>query len=160
MHTYIYTKMILLKSLIIFLFLLIIAHFIKKVSGQKKKTDIEGFANVDVDEINSYYDSNIASDLESENMPHQMIVQNTVQLPPELGGELAPSIGPGKMPASQKVQLQAQIEQTAEEEKTVGKHKKASDKALDMNYLKAQMDELVKLSNEAQMIKEDFQNND
>jgi len=151
--------MILLKSLIIFLLLLIIAHFIKKLS-KEKKSNIEGFANADVDEINSYFDSNIASDLESEDMPHQMIVQNTVKLPPELGGELAPSIGSGKMPASQKVQLQAQQQQSIEEDQIVKKHKNASDKALDMNYLKSQMDELVKLGNEAQLIKEDFQNND
>ena len=45
--------MILLKSLIVLLLLLIIAHIIK-VGWGKRKSKIEGFENEKVDEINSY----------------------------------------------------------------------------------------------------------
>lgn len=142
--------MILLKSLIVLLLLLIIAHIIK-VGWGKRKSKIEGFENEKVDEINSYYNSNIANDLEFPNSLNVPVVQNTV-----LGGELAPAIGVNTLTPSQKVHSEAKMQQMHDENKTVGKHKKVSDNALNMNYLKGQMDELVKLGNEAQIINENF----
>jgi hypothetical protein len=141
--------MILLKSLIVLLLLLIIAHIVKV--GWGKKTQKEGFENEKVDEINSYYNSNIANDLESPNSLNVPVVQNTV-----LGGELAPAIGVNTLTPSQKVHSEAKMQQMHDENKTVGKHKKVSDNALNMNYLKGQMEELVKLGNEAQIINENF----
>ena len=136
--------MILLKSLIFLLLVLIIAHLIKVYFG-KKKSETEGFQ---VDEINSNFNKNIANDLESK----------SVEMPPVLGGELAAPVGPTVLSPAQKAQAQAQMEQSEEEENTVGKHKEASDEVIKMNYLKGQMDELLKLSNEAQEIKENFKN--
>jgi hypothetical protein len=141
--------MILLKSLIILLLLLIIAHFIK-VGWGNKRDGREGFQ--ELAEINSYFNPNIANDLESKNLPDEIVLPRTV----ELGGELAPPIGPHNLSAAQKAQKEALTQQSEEEENTVGEHKKASDNALQMNYLKGQMDELVKLGNEAQVINENF----
>ena len=146
--------MILLKSLIFLLLVLIVAHLIKVYFG-KKKSETEGFK---VNEINSFFDENIANDLEQNNVPHQALIKRSVQMPPVLGGELAPPVGPSVLPPAQKAQAQAQMEQATEEENTVGKHKEASDEAIKMNYLKGQMDELLKLSNEAKEINENFKN--
>ena len=153
--------MILVKSLIVLLLLLIIAHFIKVGWGNNDKKLKEGFREglQEINEINALYDPNIADDLESQNSPHVALVPKKVQDIPPLGGDLAPPIGPGILPASQKAQVQAQIQQSTEEENTVGKHKKASDDALKMNYLKQQMEVLVQLGNEAQGINNDFKNN-
>jgi len=132
--------MLLLNSLIVLLFLLIIAHFIKIVWGKKEKDGLEGFANLEVDEINSDYDVTIANDLEKgEPSTKQLAV---------FGGEMAPPIGKGHLTPSQKVQAQAKTTQKQEEEQIVGQHKEAADNALNMQYLKDQMDKLVKLSNE------------
>lgn len=154
--------MILLKSLIVLLIIIIIVHYIKtgwftRFFNGTLDTEREGFNNLAVDEINSYYDSNIADELRSEFSPHIPAMQNTVQLPPELGGELAPAIGRGKLAPSQRIQGEAREKQHYEETQTVGKHKELSDNALDMNYLKGEMDALVKLDNEAQVINENFQ---
>jgi len=138
--------MILLKSLIILLLLLIIAHFIK-VGWGNKRDGREGFQ--ELAEINSYFNPNIANDLESKNLPD---ITRRV----ELGGELAQPIGPNNLSAAQKAQKEALTQQSEEEENTVGEHKKASDNALQMNYLKGQMDELIELGNEAQVINENF----
>ena len=155
--------MILLKSLIVLLIIIIIAHFVKtgwftRFFNGTLDRDREGFHNLAVDEINSYYDSNIADELRSEFSPHIPAMQNTVQLPPELGGELAPAIGAGKLAPSQRIQGEAREKQHYEETQTIGKHKELSDNALDMNFLKGEMDALVKLGNEAQVINENFKN--
>jgi len=153
--------MILLKSLIVLLIIIIIAHFIKSGWFTRLKnwdSDREGFNNLAVDEVNSYYDTNIADDLRSEFSPHVPAMQNTVQLPPQLGGELAPAIGSGKLAPSQRIQGEAREKQRMEEAQTIGNHKEVSDNALDMNYLKGEMDTLVKLGNEAQLINENFKN--
>jgi len=151
--------MILLKSLIVLLLLVIIAHFIKKGWGDKKNKNfddgMEGFSNLEVDEINSSYDVNIANDLEKERGPH---MQNIMKQPAFFGGEMAAPIGIGQLTPSQRVQEQAMAEQREEEEKTVGQHKEVADNALNMQYLKDQMDELVKLGNEAKVIDENFKN--
>ena len=143
--------MLLLNSLIVLLFLLIIAHFIKIGWGNKKNKDfdygLEGFSNLEVDEVNSYYD------LEKEQGPH---MQNIMKQPAFFGGEMAPPIGLGQLTPSQKVQERANNEQRQEEEKTVGQHKEVADNALNMQYLKDQMDELVKLGNEAKVIDDNF----
>ena len=153
--------MILLKSLIVLLIIIIIAHFIK--SGWFTRlmnwdSDREGFNNLAVDEVNSYYDTNIADDLRGDFSPHVPAMQNTVQLPPQLGGELAPAIGSGKLAPSQRIQGEASEKQRIEEAQTIGNHKEVSDNALDMNYLKGEMDILIKLGNEAQLINENFKN--
>jgi hypothetical protein len=153
--------MILLKSLIVLLLLIIIAHFMKtgwftRLWNKELDRDREGFKNLAVDEVNSYYDINIADDLRGDFSPHVPAMQNTVQLPPQLGGELAPAIGSGKLAPSQRIQGEARDNQQREETETIGNHKEVSDNALDMNYLKGEMDELVKLSNEAKIISENF----
>ena len=155
--------MILLKSLIVLLLLIIIAHFIKtgwftRLWNGELDREREGFKNLAVDEVNSYYDTNIADDLRSEFSPHIPAMQNTVKLPTELGGELAPAVGAGKLAPSQRIQGEAREKQQLEETETIGKHKEVSDNALDMNYLKGEMDELVKLGNEAKVISENFKN--
>ncbi len=153
--------MILLKSLIVLLVLIIIAQFIKAGWIKKiwdKDWSREGFHNLAVDKVNSYYDTNIADDLKSEFSPHVPAMQNTVQLPTELGGELAPAIGAGKLAPSQRIQGEAREKQRLEETQTIGNHKEVSDNALDMNYLKGEMDALVKLGNEAKVISENFKN--
>ena len=152
----VYIIMILLKSLIVLLFLILVFHFIKKGWGNKKDSDKEGFQNQDVDEISAYYDTNIAQDLEAENSPHLPVMQPAVA--PTYGGEMAPPIGLGKLNPSQKVQGEAKEAQRLEESQTIGKHKEVADKALDVNYLKVQMDELLKLENEAQIVNENFKN--
>jgi len=131
-----------------------IARFFKWSSDIER----EGFKNLAVDEVNSYYNANIADDLRSESSPHIPSMQNTVKLPVELGGEMSPAIGVGKLAPSQRIQGEARDEQRLEETQTIGKHKEVSDNALDMNFLKGEMDVLVKLSNEAQIISENFKN--
>ena len=155
--------MILLKSLIGLLLLIMIAQIIK--SGWiarffKWSSDIEreGFKNLAVDEVNSYYDTNIADDLRGDFLPYIPDMQNTVQLPPQLGGELSPAIGAGKLAPSQRIQGEAREQQQLEESETIGNHKEVSDNALDMKYLKGEMDELLKLGNEAKVISENFKN--
>jgi len=155
--------MILLKSLIVLLLLIIIAQIIKsgwftRLFNGTLDRDREGFKNLAVDEVNSYYDTNIANDLRSEFSSHEPVMQNTVKLPVELGGEMSPAIGAGKLAPSQRVQGEAREKQRLEESQTIGKHKEVSDNALDMNFLKGEMDALVKLGNEAQVISENFKN--
>ena len=155
--------MILLKSLIVLLLIIIIAHLIKadwfkKFWNNRMDSDREGFKNLAVDEVNSYYDTNIADDLRSEFSPHEPAMQNTVQLPPQLGGELAPAIGVGKLAPSQRIQGEAREKQRLEETETIANHKEVSDNALDMKYLKGEMDTLIKLGNEAKAISENFKN--
>jgi hypothetical protein len=152
----VYIIMILLKSLIILLILIIIAHFVKKGWVTKKNTGPEGFQNQEVDSITDYYSINIANDLEAVNSPHQLVMQPPVAT--SYGGELAPPIGVGKLTPSQKVQGEAKDAQRQEESQTIDNHKEVADKALDMNYLKEQMDELLRLGNEAELINENFKN--
>lgn len=140
--------MILLKSLIVFLLLLLAAHLFKKGWGKKRDGRQEGFANADVDEINNQFDMNVAANL--ENATATANNDNNANVG---GGEMAPPIGKGKPSASQKVQSEALVQQQAKEDQTNGMHKEAANKALDMNYLKEQMAELIKLSNEAKEIK-------
>lgn len=131
--------MVLLKSLIVLLLLIIIVHFIKIGWGNKKNKDftygLEGYAN-----------------LEKES--DEIIIKQ----PEFFGGEIAPPIGIGKLTPSQNNQKTAIMEQTQEEKKTHGQHKEVADNALNIQYLKEQMDELVKLDNEAQVINENFKN--
>ena len=155
--------MILLKSLIVLLLLIMIAHLIKigwftRLLNGKLDRDREGFKNLAVDEVNSYYDTNIADDLRGDFLPYIPDMQNTVQLPPQLGGELSPAIGAGKLAPSQRIQGEAREQQQLEESETIGNHKEVSDNALDMKYLKGEMDELLKLGNEAKVISENFKN--
>ncbi len=148
--------MILLKSLIVLLLLIIVAHFVKMGWGNKRDSDREGFRNIDVDEVNTYYDKNIADDLDSGNTGAKPpALQNTLAL---MGGEMSTPVGSTQLAPSQKVQGLAKKQQEEEESQSIGKHKELADSALDMNYLKGQMDELVRLGNEAQVINENFKN--
>ena len=121
--------MILLKSLIVILLMLIIAQLVKHF-WSKKQEPFEGF------ELQSIApNENIADELES---------QTTVQKP--------------ILSASQKAQASAHLQKAAEDDATIADHKSILNNSLDMSKLKKQVDELLKLGNEAKSINESFKN--
>ena len=130
--------MILVKSLIVLLLLLIIAHLIRVVRRRDQNNQnnqnnidhgagIEGFQQSDIEPIAP--GENIADELESQ----------------------IPALEKNTPTASQKAQADAHLQQTGEEEKSIKKHQSIS------NNFKGQVEELIKLSREAQSIQENFE---
>jgi FtsZ-interacting cell division protein ZipA len=118
--------MILLKSLIILLLILIVAHLIKVGWGKK-----EGFQELYKEDMqmatSEANDTSDTSDTSDANNAKS---------------------------ASQKAQEQAYMED--EEDTTVSSHKNVSKEAFDMSKLKGQVEELLKLSEDAKKIDEDI----
>jgi uncharacterized protein YdeI (BOF family) len=121
--------MILVKSLIVLLLLLIIAHLIRVVRrrDQNDQNNVEGFQSQELEPIAP--GENIADELESQIPP---LEKNTPT-------------------ASQKAQADAHVQQTGEEEKSIKKHQYIS------KDFTGQVEELIKLSREAQSIQENFE---
>jgi hypothetical protein len=124
--------MILVKSLIVLLLLLIIAHLIRVVrrrdqNDQNNINSVEGFQSQELEPIAP--GENIADELESQIPP---LEKNTPT-------------------ASQKAQADAHVQQTGEEEKSIKKHQYIS------KDFTGQVEELIKLSREAQSIQENFE---
>jgi hypothetical protein len=128
--------MILLKTLIVLLLCLIVAHIVK-MGWQNKDWEREAFQN------NSYLDS------ESTVSQREAVPQRASNIG---GGEMAAPVGTGQLAPSQKKQAEAKNKQQTEEDQTIGNHKEA---AFDMNNIKKMMDDLTNLSDQAQSINMD-----
>jgi len=129
--------MILVKSLIFLLLLIIIAHLIKLGWGNR-----EGFTQHEI--YPTAPDENIANELESQSSE-------------ELLGAATGTVG---LTAAQKAQHVAHLEKNDEENNTIKNHQYISQNSNEMLVYKNQIDELLKLSNEAKSINESFTNKD
>ena len=128
--------MILLKTLIVLLLCLIVAHIVK-MGWQNKDWEREAFQN------NSYLDS-------ESTVPQRVQAPALPQRASNIGGgEMAAPVGTGQLAPSQKKQAEAKNKQQTEEDQTIGNHKEA---AFDMNNIKKMMDDLTNLSDQAQSI--------
>jgi len=121
--------MILVKTLIVLLLMLILSHLIWKLN-QKKIS--EGFQ-----QQQQQQQQGIQSIAPNENIANEL--------------ESAPTAT-----TSQKAQARAQVQQTDEEDETIKAHQRTSQDAANMLNYKNQIDELLKLGDEAKTINESF----
>ena len=159
--------MILLKSLIVILFLLIISHLFKFGFGTKKEKAYDGYNGFNRYEGYENLGGNANGMGANANgmgangmgMGMGMGMEGATTIESSLmGGEIASPVGAGQLAPSQKVQEKAKEAVRQEKVEILDEHKELADNALNMKYLKTQMDELQQLGNQAQVINENFKN--